>query len=152
MEIRAFITSDPPDFMCMRYLTRFLYCKFNLFLPLSGRLGWYQDPAEEVDHLPESPAGVLPSRAPCLLQQPEGSVHAAGAGLEGHHLLWYLPRSMVSGNAPLSPTRLINTSSESLKHVLLSCRGHTQTLAFNHNRGSVDMMALITGPGCVFIV
>lgn len=65
---------------------------------LSGRSGWNQDPAEEVDHLPESPAGVLPPRASRLFQQPESRLHPAGAGLAGDHLLRHLPRSVVSRN------------------------------------------------------
>lgn len=64
---------------------------------LSGGSGRHQDPAEEVDYLPEGAAGVLPPRAPRLLQQPEGRVHAAGPGLEGNHLLRHLPRPVVSG-------------------------------------------------------
>lgn len=64
--------------------------------PLSGGSGRYQDPAEEVDHLPESPAGVLPPRASRLLQQPEGRLHTAGPGLAGNHVLRHLPRPVVS--------------------------------------------------------
>lgn len=72
---------------------------------LSGGPGRLQDPAEEVDHIPESPSGVFPPGAPRLLQQPEGSFHAAGAGLEGDNLLRDLPRPVVSGPEPTTVRR-----------------------------------------------